>query len=100
MEADIREMTDKAGSDKTKHFVPEMLNIEDNIFAFGISEKEDGKYTASIRSKNGYSACSVAESFGGGGHTQAAGMAFSGDPNKYAKKIFDACKAQIKAKKN
>lgn len=95
-----KEMTDKAGSDKTKHFVPEMLNIEDNIFAFGISEKEDGKYTASIRSKNGYSACSVAEIFGGGGHTQAAGMAFSGDPNKYAKKIFDACKAQIKAKKN
>ncbi len=94
-----KEMLEKAGSDRTKHFVPEMLNIEDNIFAFGISEKEDGKYSVSIRCKNGYNACEIAEKYDGGGHKQAAGLAFVGDPKVYAEKLFNDCKAQIKAQK-
>ncbi len=93
-----KEMLEKAGSDKTKKYVPEMLNIEDNIFAFGISEKEDGKYTISIRCKSGYNACEIAEKYGGGGHKQASGASFTGDPKIYAEKIFKDCKAQIKAK--
>ena len=94
-----KEMLEKAGSDRTKHFVPEMLNIEDNIFAFGINEKDDGSYSVSIRCKNGYDSCKIAEKYGGGGHKQASGLAFSGDPEVYAKKLFDDCKAQIKAQK-
>ena len=94
-----KEMTDKAGSDKTKRYVPEMLNIEDNIFAFGINQKDDNTYTVSIRCKDGFDACKIAEIYGGGGHKQAAGLSFTGDPNKYASKIYKDCLAQIKAKK-
>lgn len=94
-----KEMLEKAGTDRTKHFVPEMLNIEDNIFAFGISEKEDGKFSVSIRCKNGFNASIIAQKYDGGGHKQAAGLAFIGDPIKYANKIYKDCLAQIKASK-
>ena len=94
-----KEMTDKAGSDRTKKYVPEMLNIEDNVFAFGINQKDNNTYTASIRCKDGFDACKIAEIYGGGGHKQAAGLSFVGDPNKYATKIYKDCLAQIKAKK-
>ena len=93
-----KEMLEKAGCDNTKKYIPEMLNIEDNIFSFGINEKDDGKYTVSIRSKNGYSACKIAEKYNGGGHIQAAGMSFTGDPNKMAEKLYKDCIAQIKEK--
>ena len=95
-----KEMLEKAGTDRTKHFIPEMLNIEDNIFAFGICEKEDGKYSVSIRCKNGYNACEIAEKYDGGGHKQAAGLAFVGDPIKYATKLYKDCVTQIKGKKD
>ena len=95
-----KEMLETAGTDRTKHFIPEMLNIEDNIFAFGICEKEDGKYSVSIRCKNGFNACEIAEKYDGGGHKQAAGLAFVGDPIKYANKLYKDCIAQIKVLKN
>ena len=93
-----KEMMEKAGSDKTKYLVSELLNVEDNIFSFGICEKDDGLYTVSVRCKSGYDASIIAGKYDGGGHTQAAGFAFKGNPNTFAKKVFKDCVDQIKQK--
>lgn len=93
------EMMESVGSDRTKHFAPELLNIEDNIFSFCIKEKETGDFTVSIRCKDGYDASIIAEKYDGGGHKQAAGFAFSGDPTTYANELFEHCKSQIQSRK-
>ncbi len=94
-----KQMLEKTGSDKTKPYVSELLNIEDNIFAFTIKEKDNNTYSVSIRCKNGYDVSKIAEKYDGGGHKQAAGLAFTGDPEKYAEKLFKDCKNQLKNKK-
>ena len=38
--------------------------------------------------------------YDGGGHKQAAGLAFVGDPIKYANKLYKDCVTQIKGKKD
>lgn len=90
-----KKITDEAGTDDTKPYVNEMLNIEDNVFAFVINQKEKNTYTVSIRCKDGYNACKIAEKYGGGGHIQAAGLSFTGAPVKHAKMIFNDCLEQI-----
>lgn len=94
-----KKITDLAGTDNTKPFVNEMLNIEDNIFAFAINQKEKNTYSVSIRCKDGYNACKIAEKYGGGGHIQAAGLSFTGAPIKHAKMLYNDCLEQIKQKK-
>jgi len=42
-------------------------------------EVEPGKYRASLRSKGNINVARVAESFGGGGHKNAAGLSIEGD---------------------
>lgn len=95
-----KKLMDEAGTDNTKPYVNEMLNIEDNIFAFAISQKEKNTYSVSIRCKNGYDACKIAEKYGGGGHKQAAGLSFTGAPFKHAKMLYNDCLEQIKQKRN
>ena len=90
----------EAGTDNTKKYVSELLNIEDNVFSFAINQKEKNTYTVSIRCKEGYNACKIAEKYGGGGHIQAAGFSFVGAPVKHAKMLYDDCLQQIKGKKN
>lgn len=91
-----KKITDEAGTDNTKPYVNEMLNIEDNIFAFAINQKDKNVYTVSIRCKSGYNACKIAEKYGGGGHMQAAGFSFVGAPVKHAKMLYNDCLNQIK----
>lgn len=93
-----KKITDEAGTDDTKRYVNEMLNIEDNIFAFAINQKDKNTYSVSIRCKDGYNACKIAEKYGGGGHTQAAGLSFTGAPIKHAKILYNDCLEQIKQK--
>ncbi len=88
----------EAGTDNTKRYVNEMLNIEDNIFAFGINQNEKNTYSVSIRCKEGYNACEIASKYGGGGHSMAAGFAFVGAPVKHAKMLYEDCLNQIKQK--
>lgn len=89
-------ITDEAGTDNTKPYVTELLNVANNKFAFVINQKEKNTYTVSIRCKEGYNACEIAQKYGGGGHIQAAGLSFVGAPVKHAKMIYNDCIKQIK----
>jgi phosphoesterase RecJ-like protein len=52
-------------------------------------EVEDGSYRVSLRSKGDINVAKVAESFGGGGHKNAAGLRIDGE--------WDACEKQLVA---
>ena len=89
-------MFKESGATDYPYFVTELLNLEDNIFAFAIKQKEKNTYTVSIRCKEGYNVAKIAQVFGGGGHIQAAGFAFTGAPVKHAKLICEECLKQLK----
>lgn len=88
----------ECGVDDCPMFVNEMLNTADNKIAFVVKQKEKNTYTVSLRSKEGYSVAKVAEQFGGGGHEQAAGMAFTGSLTKYVEQIYKECLKEIQNK--
>lgn len=89
-------MQKEVETDHTGDIVNEILNLEDNLFSFVIKQKEKNTYTVSLRCKEGYDVAKVANAFGGGGHTQAAGMNFVGAPIRHAKLIYNECLKQIK----
>ena len=80
--------------------VNELLNIDNNKFAYIIKQKEKNTYTVSLRSKVGFNVAKIASKFGGGGHEQASGFSFVGSPTKYAKQIFDECLKQTEENYN
>lgn len=90
-----KKMFKEAGVEDCPTFVNEMLNTDDNIFAFVIKQKEKNTYTISLRCKEGYNVAKVAEVLGGGGHKQASGASFVGSPTKYAKIIYEECLKQL-----
>jgi oligoribonuclease NrnB/cAMP/cGMP phosphodiesterase (DHH superfamily) len=47
---------------------------ENQLFAVGWFQRGDGKYQSSLRSRGKYDVAALAESFGGGGHKNAAGF--------------------------
>lgn len=85
----------QAGTDDSSDFVNDLLNIDDNKFAFVIKYKQKNTYSVSLRCKYGYDVSVIAKKFGGGGHVQASGMMFVGQPKKYAKLIYEECLKQI-----
>ena len=88
-------MLKECGVDDCPMFVNEMLNTDDNKIAFVIKQKEKNTYTISLRSKEGYNVAKIAGILGGGGHTQAAGCAFSGAPVRHAEMIYKECLKEI-----
>ncbi len=93
-------MQKHSNTDNTGNLVNELLNINDNKFAFVIKQKEKNTYSVSLRSKLGYNVAEIALKFGGGGHEQASGFTFVGSPVKIARQIFDECMKQIGVKGN
>lgn len=91
-----KKMFNEAGVDDCPSFVNELLNIDNNIFAFVIKQKEKNVYTVSFRCKDGYDVTTIANIIGGGGHKQAAGGLFVGAPVKHAKLFYEECLKQIK----
>ena len=81
-------MQKESGTDDCPMFVNEMLNTDDNKIAFVIKQKEKNTYTVSMRSKEGYNVAKIASIFGGGGHIQAAGFAFTGAPIRHSEIIY------------
>lgn len=84
-----------AGTDECGNFVNDLLNIEDNIFAYVIKQKEKNTYSVSLRCKFGYDVSKIAAVFGGGGHKQAAGLIYTGSPKKLSQQIYSLCIKQI-----
>ena len=88
-------MQKESGVDDCPMFVNEMLNTDDNKIAFVIKQKEKNTFTVSLRSKQGYNVAKIAEIFGGGGHIQASGCAFTGAPVRHAEIIYKECLREI-----
>jgi phosphoesterase RecJ-like protein len=65
--------------------------VEGVIVAAFFEELEDGRVRASLRSKDPRAdVCKVAQRFGGGGHTLAAGLRMSGPLEAAQKKVLQA----------
>ncbi|MCA8998689.1 MAG: bifunctional oligoribonuclease/PAP phosphatase NrnA [Planctomycetaceae bacterium] len=62
----------------TEDLVNSCLVIQGVEAAFILVEQPDGRIKASLRSRTGLSVAAIAESFGGGGHRQAAGAMLPG----------------------
>jgi bifunctional oligoribonuclease and PAP phosphatase NrnA len=69
-----------ADEDDTEGFVSEILGIQGVEAAFLLRESKPGKIRGSIRSRGQIDVASAAREFGGGGHRNAAGVSFEGDP--------------------
>ncbi len=70
-------------------FVNIPLAARDVLAVVYMREVAPGKYRASLRSKGNINVARVAESFGGGGHRNAAGLSIDGD--------WDECEREIVA---
>lgn len=93
-------MQKEIGTDNAANLVNEILNMEEHKFSFIIKQKEKNTYLVSLRCKFGFNVAAVAEKFGGGGHSQAAGLAFVGAPTKTAKEIVKLCHMQLSGDNN
>ena len=76
------------------------LNIDDNKFAIVIKQKDKNSYTVTLRCKQNYNVANIAKKYGGGGHNQASGLAFTGSATNYIKMLVADCLNQIKEVEN
>jgi len=56
----------------------------------------DGQVKVSLRSRGAIDVCKIAEKFGGGGHTMAAGAHLPGPLENAKKLVFDELEKQLK----
>jgi bifunctional oligoribonuclease and PAP phosphatase NrnA len=76
-------------------FVNIPLAARDILAVVYMREVAPGKYRASLRSKGSINVARVAESFGGGGHRNAAGLSIEGDWDEVEAQIVAALAAAI-----
>lgn len=76
-------------------FVNIPLAARDILVVVYMREVAPGKYRASLRSKGSINVARVAESFGGGGHRNAAGLSIEGDWDEVEAQIVAALAAAI-----
>lgn len=69
-----------ARDENTEGFVNELLSIRTVQIAALIREPKPGRIRISLRSRGNFDIAEVARQFGGGGHKNAAGCAFDGNP--------------------
>ncbi|MBO5394382.1 MAG: DHH family phosphoesterase [Clostridia bacterium] len=81
----------KGNNSSCSNFSSKLLSIDKINYAFSLIEKEPGVLSLSMRSRSGYNVRIVAEKFGGGGHTCAAGAKIASKAiNKIKKEIVSA----------
>lgn len=64
--------------DETEHFIDALRVVKDVEVTVILKEQENGDFKASLRSRGHVDVASIASSFGGGGHSRAAGFSISG----------------------
>ena len=79
-----------AGPDATEGFVEYPRMLEGVEVSMLLREISEGRYKASLRSKGSVDVAAVANSFGGGGHRQAAGFTLEGSYDEIRRKIVKA----------
>jgi phosphoesterase RecJ-like protein len=76
-------------------FVNIPLAAREVIAVVYMREVEPNKYRASLRSKGNINVAKVAETFGGGGHKNAAGLGVEGDWDEKEREIVEALSNEI-----
>ena len=76
-------------------FVNIPLAARDVLAVVYMREVGEGRYRVSLRSKGGINVAKVAETFGGGGHKNAAGLQVEGDWDEKEREIVEAVKAAV-----
>ncbi|HEY2931737.1 MAG TPA: bifunctional oligoribonuclease/PAP phosphatase NrnA [Acidobacteriota bacterium] len=85
------EMLRQSGAQKsdTEGLVNYPLSVKDVRIAAFFREDGEGKFRISLRSKDDIDVARVAQHFGGGGHTNAAGFGLSGTCDQVVKTVLD-----------
>lgn len=71
-----------ARDEDTEGFVNELLSVRTVQIAALAREHRPGRVRVSLRSRGSFDVAAVAREFGGGGHANAAGCSFDGDPEE------------------
>ncbi|MES1227192.1 MAG: DHHA1 domain-containing protein, partial [Armatimonadota bacterium] len=69
-----------AVEDDTEGVVNELLSVKGVEVAFLLREAKPGKVRGSVRARGDVDVAAIVRQFGGGGHKNAAGVSFQGDP--------------------
>jgi len=80
----------------TENLIDECRRISSIEAAALLVELKDGRIKCSLRSRGAIDVCKIAEKFGGGGHTMAAGAHLPGPVEKAKKLVFDELEKQLK----
>lgn len=84
----------------TEDLVNECLRIEGTKVAFIAVEQENGQVKFSFRARIGSNVAVIAEQFGGGGHTLAAGAMVPGPLEKARQQVLEAVATTVDAQQN
>lgn len=79
-----------ATEDDTEGVVNEILSVKGIKVAFLLRESRPGKVRGSVRSRDDIDVAAIVREFGGGGHKNAAGVSFQGDPSEAETLLRDA----------
>lgn len=96
--ADFRETQSKPVD--TEDLVNECLRVDGTKVAFIAVEQENGQVKFSLRARLGFNVAVIAEQFGGGGHTLAAGAMLPGPLEKALEQVLDAVTTAVTEQKN
>lgn len=89
------EETGATGKD-TENLIDECQRISGVEMAVLLVELADGGFRCSLRSKGQFDVRSMAQRYGGGGHTLASGVNLPGPLEEAQKMVLDAAKEQLK----
>lgn len=87
-----------AARDETEDFVNEPMRIGSVEASAMLVEQPGGEVRVSLRGKGAVDVAALARTFGGGGHTQAAGCTVAGDIASVRRLVVAACAAALRAR--
>jgi bifunctional oligoribonuclease and PAP phosphatase NrnA len=92
-----REMMYEAGASEedSDGIVNHALSIDEVEAVAFFKELDRGVYRVSLRSKGKYNVAKVAETFGGGGHKNAAGCRVEGDLEEVRRRVIEGLQAAV-----
>ncbi len=73
----------------------DMMKADSVVIGISLAEAQPGRYRVSVRSKGEYSAAEVCETFGGGGHRNAAGCRLNGQEGIVIDMLLEAAGKQL-----
>ncbi|HZN02916.1 MAG TPA: bifunctional oligoribonuclease/PAP phosphatase NrnA [Candidatus Polarisedimenticolia bacterium] len=94
----LQQVRDSGGmNEDTSDVVNELLTIDGVRLAVLLKELEGGKLKLSFRSKGTLDVNRIAQSFGGGGHTNASGAVIAGTIAERLEEILQPCRALLQS---